>query len=112
MWLPIPSSSLVEVMVQHGIPTTDRYNATVLNFASPLVQTYVGHVQERVLDESTTDEQSMRVDATAWLPHDAVITATDRVVCGGLTWRVATVKRLSFGSFRHTEVGLVREVTP
>ena len=43
-----------------------------------------------------------------WLPYETDITATDRVLVDGVEWRVATVKRLRWGSVAHTEATVER----
>lgn len=72
---------------QRAGTTTDRYGATVADWSNPAEATYPCRLVPAGTVERLADGRDVQIDQpTVRLPHDADVTATDRLVVDGVTY--------------------------
>lgn len=98
------------VTVRNAAIVADRFGDDRVDWAAATSVDVQAHVQDRTSVERTTDDQRTVQTATAFMPVDAPVLSTSRVVVDGVQWDVAGVLHRRFAGRSHLEVKLTREL--
>lgn len=76
------------ITILRAARVTDRYGTVTLDWKNPTQTVVRGEVQPRATSENAVGRSLEVIDAVLFLPPDADLLASDRVLINGVTYRV------------------------